>query len=117
VAMVRQNPAMLAPLLEELSRSNPQLLQFINQNQQAFQEVLNGTAAPAAPPVAPAAPAAPGGGPPPGQVPIRVTQEEADAIERLQALGFPKEAALQAYLACDKNEQLAANLLFDGKGD
>lgn len=29
------------------------------------------------------------------------------------ALGFNKIDAAQAYFACDKNEQLAANLLFD----
>lgn len=49
--------------------------------------------------------------PPPGS--IMVTQEEKQAIERLAVLGFSKVEAAQAYLACDKNEELAANLLFD----
>jgi UV excision repair protein RAD23 len=48
---------------------------------------------------------------PPGT--IRVTQEEMDAINRLTQLGFPKHKAAEAYFACDKNEELAANYLFE----
>lgn len=32
---------------------------------------------------------------------------------QLRQLGFSKIEAAQAYFACDKNEDLAANLLFD----
>lgn len=52
-----------------------------------------------------------GGANPPGT--IRVSQEEMDAINRLTQLGFPKHKAAEAYFACDKNEELAANYLFD----
>ena len=54
-------------------------------------------------------------GNPPGT--IRVTQEEMEAITRLTALGFPKHRAAEAYFACDKNEELAANYLFDAGAD
>ncbi|CAI4217587.1 unnamed protein product [Parascedosporium putredinis] len=50
---------------------------------------------------------------PPGAQAISVTEEERDAIERLCRLGFSREEAAQAYFACDKNEELAANFLFD----
>ena len=35
------------------------------------------------------------------------------AVARLSALGFAHEQAAEAYLACDRNEMLAANFLMD----
>lgn len=56
-----------------------------------------------------------GGNPPPNQPGvIRLTHDEMEAVNRLVALGFSQQQAAQAYLACDKNETLAANLLFEG---
>merc|ERR1711983_624932 len=50
-----------------------------------------------------------GGGP---QV-LRLSEEEMAAVNRLTEMGFDRTEAAQAYLACDKNEALAANLLMD----
>ncbi len=55
-----------------------------------------------------------GGGVPPGAQVVRLTEEEMAAVDRLADMGFDRTEAAQAYLACDKNEALAANLLMDG---
>lgn len=57
-----------------------------------------------------------GRAPPPGSVTL--THEEMESVNRLMALGFSQQQALQAYIACDRNENLAANFLFEnGWGD
>uniref|UniRef100_A0A7S3P0B9 UV excision repair protein RAD23 n=1 Tax=Amphora coffeiformis TaxID=265554 RepID=A0A7S3P0B9_9STRA len=53
-----------------------------------------------------------GGAPGGGQV-LRLTDEEMAAVDRLTEMGFDRAEAAQAFLACDKNEALAANLLMD----
>merc|ERR1712070_824995 len=54
-----------------------------------------------------------------GQQPglVRLSPEEMAAVQRLQELGFTQQQAAEAYLACDKNEEQAANLLFNSFGD
>lgn len=49
-----------------------------------------------------------------GQAVLRLTAEEMAAVDRLTEMGFDRSEAAQAFLACDKNEALAANLLMDG---
>ena len=47
---------------------------------------------------------------------IQLTKEESDAIKRLKQLGnFSQAEVIQAFIACDKNEELTANFLFEQK--
>jgi len=58
-----------------------------------------------------------GGGGGVNPVLAQLNDEDEQAIERLMALGFQRPVCIQAYLACDKNENLAANFLFDQGAD
>jgi len=102
--VVQQQPQMLEPLLQQLGASNPQLAQLIAQYPDQFLHLLSESGDDDAPL-------------PPGAHQISVTEEERDAIERLTRLGFTQDQAIQAYFACDKNEELAANFLFDQPDD
>lgn len=47
---------------------------------------------------------------------IRLSKEDEEAIKRLMELGnFDKADVLQTYFACEKNEEMAANMLFEQK--
>lgn len=50
-----------------------------------------------------------GGGGNPGEEYVQVTEAEKASIERLVGMGFEEAQVVQAFLACDRNEELAAN--------
>lgn len=131
--LIQQSPHMLSSTIEALSGSDPEMFNFISENPDVFVSALNH------PPLAgsrsqssrssttsgqqrpedrtlqqAAAARNPVGRQPPAadQVVVDVSQHDKEAIERLKELGFSEYQALQAYMACDKDEQLAANLLF-----
>lgn len=126
--VLRQHPDRLPQMLQELGRANPQLLQLISSNQEGFIQMLNapmededmeGGDEPAAP--ADGTPTVPFGGQESsgvgGQNYIQITPQEKEAIERLKALGFAEGLVIQAYFACEKNENLAANFLLSQQFD
>ena len=53
------------------------------------------------------------GGPPPGAIQVQLSEEDRAAVTRLTELGFDRAEAIQAYMACEKNEEMAANFLFE----
>lgn len=117
-SVIQQNPNLLNAVLQQIGQTNPALLQAISQHQQAFVRMLNepavassgGGGGGAAPVVEDSAMEALQPPTQPQNV-IQVSPQDKEAIERLKALGFPEHMVIQAYFACEKNENLAANFL------
>ncbi|KAJ1391414.1 XPC-binding domain [Sesbania bispinosa] len=113
-AMVQANPQILQPMLQELGKQNPHLMQLIQEHQADFlrlinepegegegegEENLQNQLASLMPPT------------------ITVTPEEQEAIQRLEDMGFDRDLVLEVFFACNKNEDLAANYLLDHQND
>jgi len=113
--LLRRDPSMLQAVMQQLGQTNPELLHLIQQNQDDFIRLINEPDAAAAAGGEGGGGGGGGGGGPtisedmPGVV--SVSQQDKEAIDRLKALGFPEHLVVQAYFACDKNENLAANFL------
>ncbi|KAL6655987.1 hypothetical protein ACP70R_006813 [Stipagrostis hirtigluma subsp. patula] len=105
LSLVQANPQILQPLLQELGKQNPQIMQLIQENQAEFLRLIN----------------EPAEGDEENMLDqfeeavqqIAVTPEENEAILRLEAMGFDRALVLEVFFACNKNEQLAANYLLD----
>lgn len=109
-SMVQANPQILQAMLQELGKQNPQLLRLIQDHQAEFLQLIN----------------EPLEGfegdlfdQPDQDMPhaINVTPAEQQAIERLEAMGFDRDQVIEAFLACDRNEELAANYLLEHGGE
>ncbi|KAJ1902060.1 UV excision repair protein rad23 [Kickxella alabastrina] len=120
--MLRENPQMLSVVLRELAQQQPQLMQLISEHREEFmmmllegfsEEQMAGILQETDRMGLTEDDGYDGGGGPEGEMQIRVTLEEKEAIERLEDLGFSRQIVIQAYFACDKNEELAANYLFE----
>ncbi|NWH70538.1 RD23B protein, partial [Piaya cayana] len=119
--IIQQNPSLLPALLQQIGRENPQLLQQISQHQEHFIHMLNEPVLESRQGLSVSDDGAGTGGvAEAGNGPmnyIQVTPQEKEAIERLKALGFPEGLVIQAYFACEKNENLAANFLLQQNSD
>ncbi|CCF58207.1 hypothetical protein KAFR_0E00530 [Kazachstania africana CBS 2517] len=114
--VVSGNPEALAPLLESLSTRYPQLREQIMANPEVFISMLLDAVGDnlnamenITEPVENAEPTeAPS---------LDLTEDDEQAISRLCELGFERTLVIQVYFACDKNEEIAANMLFNDYAD
>lgn len=118
--IIRTNPHLLEQFIQQMSRENPELFRDITAHQEEFIQIINEDAGNDAP--APQEQLGGAGGPTitreqDGRVTLQVTEAERQAIDRLKQLGFPEDMVVQAYFACDKNEELAANFLLSNAFD
>jgi len=119
--MLVQNPHHLPQILAALQQTNPDLAQAIADNEEEFFAMLADIAedgedddSEGEDPVEAMLAAAHNAQ---GGTQIQLSDEEMAAIDRLCGLGFDRAMCIEAYLACDKNEELAANFLFDNGMD
>ena len=127
------NPNALQTILMNIEQTNPQLMNNIKEHEEEFKNLLQS-------PVTQAdiqnfqqlqsslglgGLGGMGGGfniggghrqRPQGGLQIPLSKEEFEAVKRLKELGnFSDIEAVQAYMACEKNEELAANFLLESK--
>ncbi|XP_031090471.1 ubiquitin receptor RAD23b-like [Ipomoea triloba] len=110
-SMVQANPQILQPMLQELGKQNPHLLRTIQEHHQEFLQLINEPVEGSEGDIFDDQPEQ--------DMPhtVSVTPAEQEAIERLEAMGFDRALVIEAFLACDRNEELAANYLLEHSGD
>ncbi|KAK1317756.1 putative DNA repair protein RAD23-1 [Acorus calamus] len=107
--LVQANPQILQPMLQELAKHNPRILRLIQENHAEFLQLLNEPLDGEGDMFEPAEQEMPHA--------INVTPAEQEALDRLEAMGFERALVIEAFLACDRNEELAANYLLEHSGD
>ncbi|KAG7191814.1 uncharacterized protein KQ657_002779 [Scheffersomyces spartinae] len=114
---IQSNPEWIAPLLERLAATNPAIAQAIQQDPDRFiNEFLSGEdyeyEEGAIEGAEEGGEGHEGSG---GHITVNLTELEENAVIRLCELGFERTMVVQVYLACDKNEEVAADILFRDK--
>lgn len=110
---ISSEPQLILPILRQLGNINPKLFQYLTNNQDQLFRLLGETPESSSNSDQSQQWASSGYDP----SVIYITNEDNAAIERLSALGFERSLAIEAFFACDKNEELAANYLFNlGQG-
>lgn len=112
-SLVQQNPAALQPLIQAIAQSNPQLAGALSADPQGVLNLLANMGG------------AGGGGDLEGGddegLPLptmeELSAEDRTAVEQIVAMGIPQSRAIEAYLMCGKNVEMAVQFYFENPGD
>lgn len=102
-AAIQSEPELVQSVLQEIAASNPQAAQLIEQDPEAFISTLLGQHDDAGYEIEEEEE---------GVVRVQLSESDESAIRRLCELGFDRDMVVQVYLACDRNEEVAADILF-----
>jgi len=97
---IQQRPELLAPIMEKIAESSPELYQIIQQYPQEFLRIMNNKTTTTNNNQNNEGTFSGNETTPPNTV--LITKEEKEAIDRLVELGFDKMTAAQAYFAFEK---------------
>ena len=124
----KDNPAALTELLQSIQQTNPELMALINEHEDDFKTYLEQPINENDYRIFQRFKQNMGGGDDEeeghdhghgeghGQIRLNLSPEDQAAIQRLKDLGnFSEADVVQAYIACEKNEELTANYLFEQK--
>ncbi len=121
------NPSQLQNILVGLQQSSPELMELIRENEEEFKALIQQPITDddmkafqdfnrqARGEGALERQGSEGEGQGQGRNVIKLTKQDYDAVGRLKELGFSEMDAVQAFFACDKNEDVAANFLWENK--
>ena len=134
-AAVQQNPDLIYDILEQIEATNPQLLDLIESNRAAFYKLLTDMEYPGDEAFEQGEVGEEleteenGGDNGEGEMQrdeaeqqmfeaavmeqLHASPQDSLAINRIMEMGFDRESAIEAYFACDKNEELAINFLLN----
>lgn len=127
--LCQNDPSKFQNLLMSLQQTSPEIVELIQEHEAEFKELIQAPITEEDIRNFQAFNQGAGMGAMPGQGPqgaggaqragaenvIRLTKEEFEAVNRLKELGFNEREAVQAFFACDKNEELAANFLMENR--
>ncbi|QEL62694.1 UV excision repair protein Rad23 [Candidozyma auris] len=111
-AALQSNPELIQPMLDQLAASNPQIAEMIEQDPEGFMRTFLGTGGDDDDLGFEIEGEGGEGEQEEGTVRITLTEQDESAINRLCELGFERNLVIQVYMACDKNEEVAADILF-----
>lgn len=117
--LLQDHPEQLQVIKEKLKDEHPEIAQMIENDPKGFLELLNQADAGGdddRPAVGAGGAGGTGGtgGHGQGAVTVTLSPNEQQIITRLQDMGFERNRVIEAFLACDRNENLAVEYLLTG---